>query len=144
MNAFLKLVTLVTALLLSTVTLAEQKKTLGDWDVHYIAFGTTFLSPDIAKANDIVRSKSNALINISVLDKDTQAAQDVIITGSARNLIGNNKPLAFKQVKEGKAIYYLAVLSFDNKETYRFSIDIKQGKTTQTLQFQQMMYENER
>jgi len=142
----LVLSTIVTILLLvvgSHHTMAEQKKTLGNWDVHYIAFGTTFLTPEIARANGIVRSKSNALINISVLDKTSQEAQSVEITGSARNLLGNNKKLAFKEVKEGDAIYYLAVLSHDDKETYRFNIDIKQGNNSQVLQFQQLMYENE-
>lgn len=130
-------------LFLSANTFAEQKKTLGPWEVHYIAFGTTFLQPEIARANDIVRSKSNALINISVLDRRTKEAQSVEISGSARNLLGNNKALEFKEVKEGKAIYYLAVLNHDDKETYRFDIDIKQGNNTQKLQFQQLMYENE-
>jgi hypothetical protein len=35
------------------------------------------------------------------------------------------------------------VLNHDDKETYRFDIDIKQGNNIQKLQFQQLMYENE-
>lgn len=64
-------------LILSTSVNAEQKQTLGQWDVHYIAFPTTFLTPEIAKANGFIRSKYNAIINISVLDKEFQSEHDV-------------------------------------------------------------------
>ncbi|MEC8230923.1 MAG: DUF4426 domain-containing protein, partial [Pseudomonadota bacterium] len=57
--------------LLSPHTLAEQKETLGEWDVHYIVVGTPFLTPEVASSYGIVRSKFNALVNISVLDKVT-------------------------------------------------------------------------
>ena len=122
---------------------AEIKKTLGDWDVHYIAITSTFLSPQIARANDIVRSGKTALINISVLDSRNQKAQEVQMTGTARNLLGTTKPLSFKQVKEGEAIYYLATVPFSHKEVLRFDIDIQQGKTKQNLKFQQTMYTEE-
>ncbi|MEM0910642.1 MAG: DUF4426 domain-containing protein [Pseudomonadota bacterium] len=120
--------------------LAEQKKTIGDWDVHYIVIPTTFLTPEVARANDIQRSKFNALVNISVLDKRSKKAQDVSVSGNARNLLGTNKILDFKKVTEGQAIYYLATVNFDDKETLRFSLDISQPNNSQQLTFQQRMY----
>lgn len=120
--------------------LAEQKKTMGDWDIHYIVIPTTFLTPEVAKANNIQRSKFNALVNISVLDKRTKQAQDVVVSGNARNLLGNNKALNFKKVSEGQAIYYLATVNFDDKETMRFTVDVSQNNTSQQLVFQQQMY----
>lgn len=119
---------------------AEMKKDLGDWEVHYIAFTTTFLSPEIARANDILRSSKNALVNISVLNKLSKEAQEVEISGTARNLLGTTKTLTFKQVNEGNAIYYLATVAFSDKEVLRFDIDIRQGRINQNLQFQQTMY----
>ena len=119
---------------------AEIKKDLGDWEVHYIALNTTFLSPEIARANDILRSERNALVNISVLDSRNKVPQEVNISGTARNLLGTSKELTFKQVKEGKAIYYLASVAFSDKEVLRFDIDISQDNISQNLQFQQMMY----
>ena len=122
------------------VSSAEQKSTLGQWDVHYIAFGSTFITPDIAKNYGIVRSKYNAIVNISVLDSTSQEAQNVSMTGKATNLLGTAKTLTFKKVTEGDAIYYLATLKFDNMETYRFEIDIQRGNEKQTLKFSQKMY----
>ncbi|MGQ8364845.1 DUF4426 domain-containing protein [Glaciecola sp. 1036] len=134
-------VSILTLLSILMPAQAEQKKTLGSWDVHYIVIPTTFLTPEVARAYDIRRSKVTALVNISVLDKVTQAAQDVEVTGIARNLLGTTTPLTFKKVAEGDAIYYLATVGIDDKETLRFTIDLEQGKQSQQLKFQQLMYE---
>jgi hypothetical protein len=127
-------------LMFSSQVNAEQKQVLGSWDVHYIALNSTFLTPEVAKQYGIVRSKFNALINISVLDRQDKTAQSVILTGDARNLIGVVKKLTFKQVNEGKAIYYLAVLPFSDLEQYRISIDINDGLEQKTLKFQHKFY----
>jgi len=129
-------------LLFSSQANAEQKQVLGIWDVHYIALNTTFLSPEVAKQYAIVRSKFNALINISVLDRKDKSAQSVVLTGEAKNLIGVIKKLTFKQVKEGKAIYYLATLPFSDLEQYRISINISNGVEQKTLKFQHKFYAN--
>jgi hypothetical protein len=126
-------------LFLSVNACAEQKKTLGNWDVHYMVLNTTFLTPEIAKANGIVRSKYNALVNISVLDKRTQKAQLAALSGEATNLLGSKRELSFKRVEEGDAIYYLAVIQFRDRENLRFNVKIQQRNTTQTLTFQQAM-----
>ena len=130
----------ISMLVLSTSAHAEQKKELGQWEVHYIVFPTTFLTPEIAKANGLIRSKYNALVNISVLDKETKVAQRIDLSGTARNLIGTTKPLNFKRVIDGDAIYYLAPLSFRHMEKYTFSVDIRRGDTTENLTFKQEMF----
>lgn len=114
---------------------AEQYKKLGDWDVHYIVINTSFLTPEVARAYGLQRSKYQGLVNISVLDSDTKKAQNVDVSGSATNLIGTQKELTFRMVQEGDAIYYLAVLPFRHQEKYRFNIDIKHGNKSETLKF---------
>jgi len=131
---------LVLGLLFSYSANAEQKQELGSWEVHYIALNTTFLTPQVAKKYAIVRSKFNGLINISVLDRQDKTAQSVILTGEAKNLLGVIKPLAFKQVIEGEAIYYLAVLPFSDQEQYRISVAINDGLKQKTLKFQHKFY----
>jgi hypothetical protein len=111
--------------------------------VHYIVIPSTFLTPEIARVNDIRRSATNALVNISVLDSRSKAALDVDVSGTARNLIGTTKNLDFKTVKEGDAIYYLATVSFDDKEVLRYEINLQQGNVNQVLRFQQKMYSEE-
>jgi hypothetical protein len=139
-NHYFLTLALALGLIFSYQVNAEQKQVLGNWDVHYIAFNTTFLTPQVAKQNAIVRSKFNGLINISVLDRQDKTAQSVILTGQAKNLLGVIKKLTFKQVKEGKAIYYLAVLPFSDLEQYRISVDINDGLEQRTLKFQHKFY----
>ena len=95
---------------------AENMQKLGDMNVHYIALGSTFLTPTIAKTYGIERSRYNGLVNISVLDANLKGnpAKTVLISGTARNNIGQEKTLDFKEVKEGNAIYYLAQLHYSN------------------------------
>lgn len=119
---------------------AEQKKDLGPWEVHYIAVNSTFFTPEIARAYGIKRSENSTLVNISVLDKSTKIAQQVDISGNARNLLGNQFELEFKEVVEQDAVYYLAVLPFDAEDHYRFNIVLKQGRLEQTLKFEQKLY----
>ena len=44
---------------LSASAFAEQKQTLGEWDVHYMVVSTPFLTPEVAANYGIVRSKFN-------------------------------------------------------------------------------------
>jgi hypothetical protein len=131
---------LLVALLMPAKVSAEEKTQLGNWDVHHIVLATTFLTPDIAKANAIVRSKYNSFVNISVLDSNDKTAQNVSITGTARNLLGNSRKLSFKKVSDADAIYYLAVFSHAHKENFHFAINIQQGNESQTLELRQEMY----
>ncbi|MDN4501699.1 DUF4426 domain-containing protein [Alteromonadaceae bacterium BrNp21-10] len=130
----------VLSALITPVALAEQKVTLGDWDVHYIVLPSTFLTPDVAKAYGLQRSRYQSLINISVLDSKSQLAQSVVVSGTAKNLLGNVRKLEFQEVKEQQSIYYLAQLPLDGEELWRFEITVRHGDTSETLKFKQKLY----
>ncbi len=119
---------------------AEQKQLLDKYEVHYMVVNSTFFTPEVARQYELVRSRYNAIVNIAVLDKDTHQALDVAVSGKATNLIGTAKALKFKKVKEGESIYYLASLSVDDAETYRFAIDIQVGDDVKQLTFQQKIF----
>ncbi|MEH8251540.1 DUF4426 domain-containing protein [Aeromonas veronii] len=127
------------ALLMTLPLKAEQMKELGPWLVHYSAFNSSFLTPEVAKAYGLERSRYNAIINIAVQDKQ-KVAQAVGITGEAKNLTGTIRTLSFQEVKEGDAIYYLATLPYRNEDTYQFTLKIMGGVQQQNLSFQQTFY----
>lgn len=111
-------------LLLAVPAWAERKHSVGEYDVHYIAFNSGFLQPDIAAAAGLVRSKTQGVVNISVLKAGKPVAAEV--SGVVKNLLGQDYPLTFKQLKEGdEAIYYLAQFPFDSRETLRFSLNVQ-------------------
>jgi hypothetical protein len=128
--------------LVMTSATAENMKKLGSMNVHYMAIGSTFFTPEIAKIYGITRSRYNGLINISVLDNTQKGtpAKTVSITGKAKNNLGQFKDLTFKEVKEGDAIYYLAQVKYNNEETIHFDIMINDGTEQQKLKFSQKFY----
>jgi hypothetical protein len=121
---------------------AENMKKLGNMNVHFIAIGSTFLTPEIAKLYDIKRSRYNGLINISVLDNSKQGtpAKRVSITGKAKNNVGQSKKIEFQEITEGSSIYYLAQVRYDNEETIHFDLTINDGTEIHQLTFSQKFY----
>ena len=113
---------LLMSLCLSLPALAEQKQSYGDLDVHYSAFNSGFLQPEIAAATGLVRSKTQGVVNVAVLKAGT--ASSAKVSGTAKNLLGQSTALSFKEVKEGKAIYYLAQFPFEQRETLRFTLNV--------------------
>ena len=111
-------------LLMALPAWAERKHSFGEYDVHYIAFNSGFLQPDIAAAAGLVRSKSQGVLNVSVLKAGKPSM--ALVSGTVKNLLGQDRPLAFKQLKEGEdAIYYLAQFPFDSRETLRFALTVQ-------------------
>jgi len=141
MNKLILAITLfVSVLLLSPSASAEQKITKGDWDIHYIAFPSSFIKPETAREYNLERSRYMAIVNISVLDSSTKKAQNVSLTGNAKNLLGQTKQLSFKKVKEGDAIYYLAQLKHRDEENLNFTIEVQRGNRTETIKFKKKLY----
>ena len=142
--------TLLTLLLFSTQSaLAEQKKRFGDYEVHYSAFASTFLTPDIAKQYGLVRSKAIGVINISVLKKSDKGFFEPVpaqLEGIRTNDIQQQQFLAFRRVKEGKAIYYLAEVQFMEGEVLVFNISATPEGQPQPLKlrFSQTFYNEDK
>lgn len=113
---------LLMSLCLSLPALAEQKQSYGDLDVHYSAFNSGFLQPEVAAATGLVRSKTQGVVNVAVLKAGTASSSKV--SGTVKNLLGQSTALSFKEVKEGKAIYYLAQFPFEQRETLRFTLNV--------------------
>ena len=111
-------------LMLALPAVAERKHSVGEHDVHYSAFKSSFLQPYIAAAAGLVRSKSQGVVNVSVLKAGKPVAAQV--SGSVKNLLGQDYPLTFKQLKEGdEAIYYLAQFPFESREVLRFNLNVR-------------------
>ena len=119
---------------------AEQSRTFGDMQVHYIVLPTTFLKAEIAAQYDLTRSRNRALVNVSVLDGNGKPVA-AGVSGRSENLLGQGQVLSFKEVREGPAIYYLALLRHGNEEHHRItlSVELPDG-TPAEIRFQQKMY----
>ncbi len=106
---------------------AEQFQSFGEYTVHYSAFTTDVLNPVVAKQYRIQRSKSRALVNVSVLKKVMGTSSKPVraaISGNATNLSQQLRELHIRELTEDGAIYYIAVVNVSNNETLRFTLEI--------------------
>ncbi|MBV4521428.1 DUF4426 domain-containing protein [Pseudomonas sp. SWRI74] len=116
----------------------ERKETFGDVIVHYNTFNSTFLTPDIAKSAELIRSKNQGVINISVIkDGKPLMAQ---VSGTVKDLTSQSVPLNFKQVTEQGAIYYIAQYPVPQQETRTFDIKVQTGDKINTINFNQELF----
>ncbi|MGX1171831.1 DUF4426 domain-containing protein [Pseudomonas sp. R151218B TE3479] len=120
---------------------AERKEVFGDITVHYNTFNSTFLTPDIAKAAELIRSKNQGVINVSVIKSGKPLIADV--SGTVKDLTSKTVPLSFRQVTEQGAIYYIAQYPVDQQETRTFEIKVKTGDKINTLNFNQELFPGE-
>ncbi|VVN85553.1 DUF4426 domain-containing protein [Pseudomonas fluorescens] len=119
----------------------ERKEVFGDVTVHYNTFNSTFIQPDIAKAAELVRSKNQGVINVSVIKDGKPLVSDV--SGTVKDLISAPIPLKFKQITEQGAIYYIAQFPVDQQETRTFTINVKTGGKTNSFSFNQELFPGE-
>lgn len=139
---------LISALLLSCLSVtnlahAEQKQQIGNFDIHYMALNSTFITPEIAKTYGIERSGYNGLVNITVLNTSQPGSPAVAveISGVANNLIDARTTLDFKEIREGAAIYYIAEVPFRDDQEVNFDIAIRYTNQLNTsLKFKQKFY----
>lgn len=112
----------------SSIATAESSKDFGNFVIHYNAFRSDTLEPEIAKAYNLTRRNNRAILNIAVLKKvmnTTGTPTKATISGHASNLTGQLKKLEFREIKEGTAIYYLAETQFSDGEFLKFNLKVK-------------------
>ena len=118
----------------------ESTQKVGDRQVHYSVFNSTFLQPAIAKHYELVRAGNQVLINIAVQDLDGNPVA-ATVKGYAENLMQQKKTLSFKTIEEPDAIYALASLRTTNEEVFDFHISWQEpDREIQTIRFTRKLY----
>lgn len=120
---------------------AEQFKQVGDYAIHYNAFNSKMIPPEVAKAYKVQRSGNNAVLTVAVRKKaeDGDVAVPAKVTVKAANLVGHEKKIVMDRIDEpsteevGSAIYYVGQFNIDNGEHIRFELSVdpeEKGKVT--------------
>ncbi|MDH5483948.1 MAG: DUF4426 domain-containing protein [Gammaproteobacteria bacterium] len=130
--------------LISSTTFAENALDFGNYVVHYNAFRSDTLTPEIAKAYSLTRRNNRMVVNITVQKREGTATLPVkaSVTGFASNLSSQVKNLTFREIHDGDAIYYLAQEQVSHKETLKFDIKVTpEGETlTARVKFKQQFF----
>jgi hypothetical protein len=138
------LATFILPLLLwaATPALAERSQTFGDLTVHYNVITTDTLTPEIARAYNITRSKYRGLLTVSVLRPNKLGVGEPVaakMDAYAVNLSEQLRNIDMREVREGRAIYYLGTFSVAPQETLRFTVNIHAEGAKNKLEFQQVL-----
>jgi len=108
-------------------TVAENSTAVGGYVIHHNALSTDNLSPQVASAYNIRRSKERAMLNISVIrGEQGKLGQPVAaqVKATARNLIGQQRDIPLREIREGGAIYYIGDFAVANKEKLDFFLEV--------------------
>ncbi|TNF36520.1 MAG: DUF4426 domain-containing protein [Gammaproteobacteria bacterium] len=128
-----------------TSAYAENAMNFGDYVVHYNAFRSDTLTPEVAKSYQLMRRNNRMVVNITVLKKETDGKTTPVkskVEGFASNLTGQVKNLEFREIIDGPAIYYLAQAQVSHEETLKFEIKTSPegANITGTVKFKQQFF----
>lgn len=138
------LAVMMAALWMAAGVWAEDRpfREFGDYRVHFSAFNSSFVDPEIAAAYDIVRGRDRGLINIAVVPTDTMGGRPAQVSGHVSNIFAQRQQLDFFEVREGDAVYYLAPFRFEHEDSLTFHITVKPvpDLPSYTFSFQKTFY----
>ncbi len=111
--------------LLAGPVLAEQVIESGPFRLHYMAMVTYQLPPQVAEAYGITRSRKQGIVVLNLQHVDQpQVSVASKVSGRIRNLIGQERLDALREVREQDAIYWIATFDFSHLETMRFDFQV--------------------
>ncbi len=102
----------------------ESMKDIGDHVVHFSAQATDELSPEVARAYNIVRSKNRAMLTVSVLRESDNVSVPAEVSVKTVNLTGQLKNVAMRKIEEQDAVYYIGETPVAHRETLIFDIAV--------------------
>jgi hypothetical protein len=132
---FLPLLLAIT-LLAPMAVLAENSTTAGGFTIHYNAFPTATLTPEVAKAYGIQRSKVRGMLNVSVIEeKEGTTGTSVTADVNVKTVVltGQSTPLSMREIKEQDAVYYVGEFTVRNEQKVNFVIEVTPSGSTETI-----------
>lgn len=123
-NHWLATLSLACLLLFSTQSHAGSKD-FGEFQVHWSVFPSTFLAPEVARDNNLNRSKSIGIVNISIMREAENGGLEPVsgqVEGKVLNDVQQVKFLGFRRIQEGNAVYFIAEYQYSNAELMTFQI----------------------
>lgn len=117
----------MTALLGALISLPAHagSEDFGDHQVRWSVFPSTLLTPEVAKANNLQRSRGIGIVNIAIMQKADDGTLSPVtgqVEGKVSNDIQQVNFLAFRRIKEGDAVYFIAQYQYSSGELMTFNI----------------------
>jgi len=97
---------------------------IGNHIVHFSAQSTDQLTPEVARAYNIVRSPNRAMLNVSIIEKGSKRSASGDVRVKTVNLTGQLKSIVMRKIQEQEAIYYIGETPVANREVLVFDISV--------------------
>jgi len=127
MKFLAKALGLVMLLMVPLSASAENSTHTGGYTIHHNALTTDSLPIQVASAYGIQRSKSRALLNVSVI-RDQPGTMGTPVHAQirvvARTLYGQIRAIEMREIVEDKAVYYIADFPVAHREMLHFEFEI--------------------
>ena len=119
--------------LFGTLAIAENSTKADGYTIHHNALTTDLLTPEIARAYRIPRSRNRGMLNISVI-KDEEGSTGKAVAADVRafstNFMGQISPIPLREIREGEAIYYIGDFLVRHGETLNFTMEVRPAGET--------------
>ena len=130
---------------ISLFAVAENATRIPGYTIHHNAMTTDTLTPKVAKAYNIQRSKNRGMLNVSVIKEQegtTGTPVKAKINASASNLTGQTRVIELREVLDSGAVYYLADFRVANQETLNFKLEVQPegAQTSYPASFSQQFF----
>ncbi len=89
---------------------------------------SSFLTPEVAQANNLQRSANRGLVNVSVRERQEDGSTRPVnasVQGHVSGLTGAQESLSFRTVHDGDATYHLAPFTLLDDENMRFELSVR-------------------
>lgn len=139
----IKTAALVLFAIIALPAAAQQSQAFGEYEVHYNTLNTNMLSPEIASVYGIQRAGTQAMLNITVLERQGREPVEAEISATATNLTGQRREIELRRIDDQGAIYYIGQFRIHDEETLNFNVQVQpdghEGAPFQ-LQFRQQFF----
>ncbi len=115
------------SLLLPTLVTAENSTREAGYAVHHNAIPTSLLTPEIATAYGIVRSKYRGMLSVSVIKEAPDSTGSPVtarIYAQSRSLSGKVRKIGMREIREGDAVYYIGEFPIVDREKLTFTLEV--------------------
>jgi hypothetical protein len=131
--------------LLAGPAAAENSTKADGFTIHHNVITTDMLTPEVSRAYRIPRSRNRGMLNVSVI-KDEKDSTGTPVAADVRawsiNYLGQQRPIAVREIREGEAIYYIGDFLVKHGETLTFGIEVRPAgeSSTQSARWSQDFY----
>ena len=120
----------VVSMLASFVVFAEEPNQIeyNGYTIHFNAYPSDHLQPNLAKAMGITRDQSHAVVTVVVNKKKADQSPESVkasVSGQAFNLTGMMRRMKLRELKDKDAIYYISDFGVRSGERLTFALSVK-------------------